>query len=322
MIDALDSIALFKKLLSIESPPGSERSRGEAVARLFEDKAFEMSFDPLGNLIARKRGSGRKVMICARLDSAGVIAKHVDKDGCVHVMPLGNLNTQQLLGSRVRFENGLSGILVPAENDIPGELIVDLGSPEAVMPVGCKAVFSGEAIYQGDLVMGPSCGSVATCVAALLAVKILRDVGGDISFVFAAQGEIEQRGVKAAAYALSPELGILLDVSESPRGSAAGRVKLGQGPAVIMRDQSAIYPKEVSNVIELCANRLQTPIQREVREMDGGETAGGHLLSRGIMIGAIGIPVKYRLSANEIVNIRDVESAAKILATTLLDLAT
>ena len=70
--------------------------------------------DALGNLIVRKgqRGpNGLKIMLAAHIDEIGVIVTHVDAEGFVRFTTLGGVRPHTCVGGRVRFLNGLSGVI-------------------------------------------------------------------------------------------------------------------------------------------------------------------------------------------------------------------
>ena len=318
-----------KKLASIMAPSGFERPRGDIVKSLISAYVDETFYDAFGNLIAVKHGKGRRIMICVRLDAVGLMAKCIDQRGYVRVLPLGKLTACRLVGSRVRFEGGVEGILLPDDEKkgwddlLVSDLVVDVGSPDIATRVkaGTPAVFSEEIIIQNNVIIGPSCGAIATCAALIAAAEQLANSDCGVDFVFAVQGEAEQRGVKAATFSLAPECGIAVDVSEAIGAESygiPGMVSLNAGPAIKIRDQAAIYCREVVDLLDNSAKGAGIICQYEVIGHDEEETtAATHLLNCGAVTGGIGIPVRYRLTANEMVSLGDVEQAAILLVEAL-----
>jgi len=325
MIDLYD---VCKKLSLAAAPTGSERPRGDIIANLISAYVDETFYDKFGNLIAVQHGTGNRIMVCARLDSAGLMMKCVDQKGYVRVLPLGKLTAHRLAGARVRFEGGLEGIVLTdddksRESLLINDLVVDVGSQEtaACIKVGSPAVFSGEIIVQNNVIIGPSCGSIATCAVLIAVAEQYVNTGSGVTFVFAVQGEVEQRGVKAAAFSLIPEWGIAVDVSEAVGADShviPGMARLNAGPVIKIRDQAAIYCREAVDLLDDSAKRAGVSCQYEATgHAEAETTAATHLLQRGAVTGGIGIPVRYRLTANEMVSLRDVEQTAIVLAKAL-----
>jgi putative aminopeptidase FrvX len=66
--------------------------------------------------------------------------------------------------------------------------------------------------------------------------------------------------------------------------------------------------------LETSAQSISVELQHEILDRSDSETAGCHLLAAGLRAGALGIPARYRLTPNEMVNISDIERTADILA--------
>src|ERR1700730_7375417 len=74
-------------------PAGSEERVRSLIREEIKSYADELRVDALGNLIAKKRGSGAaprpKVMLAAHMDEIGVIITHVDARGFCRFGSLG-----------------------------------------------------------------------------------------------------------------------------------------------------------------------------------------------------------------------------------------
>ena len=81
----------------------------EVIAALARPHADEVTADTLGNLIVRKRGSGPKVMLCAHMDSTGLIVTHIEKEGFLRVGTLGGIAARELLSPRCASKTECGG---------------------------------------------------------------------------------------------------------------------------------------------------------------------------------------------------------------------
>ncbi|MDL2263441.1 hypothetical protein LJC31_02195 [Synergistaceae bacterium OttesenSCG-928-I11] len=316
MSDIGSIFSIFEKIASVPAVCGFARARAEVVADLVRGLADEIAFDALGSLVAR-RGDAKniRVAVFVRLDDAGFMVKYVEQDGRIRLMPLGALDPGAIVGARVRFENGLCGVLLSglpadeAKKPTMADLFVDTGLSSHGVEVGSTASFASETLLQGDVAMGPSVGSVATCAAAIRFLQTTCNSDAGVAVVFASQSEVGQRGAKAASFSLKAEYGVAIDISD-----ASSALKTGAGPVLKWKDRSAVYCRDVLQRLEDAAHAEAVGLQHEILDRADTETAGGHLLAAGIPAAALGIPVRYRLTANEIANLSDAEQTARTLA--------
>ena len=79
---------LLKKLSNAHGVSGSESSVFAVIKKELKDHVDEIHEDPLGNLIAIKRGSKFKVMLAAHMDEIGLMVKYVDEKGFIRFVAL------------------------------------------------------------------------------------------------------------------------------------------------------------------------------------------------------------------------------------------
>ena len=70
---------------SAHGPSGDEGDIRAVIHQLARPWADEITSDVMGNLVARKKGSGPKVMFAAHMDSIGFIVTHIEKEGFLRV---------------------------------------------------------------------------------------------------------------------------------------------------------------------------------------------------------------------------------------------
>ena len=99
--------------------------------------ADELIVDPLGSLIAVKKGKGgphsKKIMFAAHMDEIGFMVKKIEDDGRLLVCNVGWNWTASAYNTRVVFRNGIYGVvssmknIEEAHND-PNSLFIDIGA--------------------------------------------------------------------------------------------------------------------------------------------------------------------------------------------------
>ena len=123
-----------------------------------------------------------------------------------------------------------------------------------------------------------------------------------------------QRLFRAVNNTISP-VGLALDVTawgDTPETKLPA-VKLGEGPAVKIMDRSMIATPWVRDKLFEAAEAAGVSVQREVLAF-GGTDGGAIQKSRGgVPTGTLSIPCRYVHSANEVIDMRDMEGALKVL---------
>ena len=124
---------LLKELTQTYGPSGREEKIREVIKKHIGDYADEISTDALGNLIAHKKGNGKKIMFAAHMDEIGIITTFIDDNGYLRFAPVGGLNTKDLLYRRVSFENGTIGVIgTEKENTdkVISKMFIDIGAKD------------------------------------------------------------------------------------------------------------------------------------------------------------------------------------------------
>lgn len=131
----MDILNVLEKATQINSVSGSENEIRKFISDNVKKYCDELSLDAMGNLIAHKKGSGKKIMFAAHMDEIGIIVTDIDDKGFVRFSSVGGLNLRNLVNLRVRFANGVEGVIGAEEEsfkDKPAisKLYVDLGAAD------------------------------------------------------------------------------------------------------------------------------------------------------------------------------------------------
>lgn len=317
---------LIKKLTAGFGVSGNEGAVREVIKSEIKGRLDEIYTDALGNLIGIKRGKGKKIMLAAHMDEIGIIATYIDEKGFVRFSNIGGVSQFYSLGQRVRFENGVTGAVFYEEkleemkNLKLSNMYIDIGAKsreeaEAKIRIGAVACFVGETVQEGDKVISKSLDDRSGCAVLIKTIEELPATDNELYFVFTVQEELGLRGAKTAAYGLKPDIAIAIDVTlsgDKPECKPMA-VKLGEGPAIKIKDRSVICHAEVKTLLQNAASELNMPVQYEILEEGGTDAGAIHLTAGGIPSGAVSIPCRYIHSPVEMASLSDIENSVRLL---------
>jgi tetrahedral aminopeptidase len=319
---------LIQKLVTAYGPSGFEGNVREIIRAEIEQYADSITTDPMGNLIVHKKGdgSGLKVMIAAHMDEIGVMVTHITDKGFARFTNIGGVNPQTFLGHRVLFENGTIGVIYSDRNTNRATVhgldkhYLDVGATsKADCPVGVgdPAVFVGEFTAQGTRLTSKAMDDRIGCVVAIETLKRLAETGSpnDVYFVFSVQEEVGVRGAQTAANALTPDVGIALDVTltgDMHEGMEMA-VELGAGAAIKAKDSGMISHVGLVRLMKKRASEANIPHQIEVLAGGTTDARAMQIAGPGSAAGCISIPCRYVHSQSETVDGRDVEACVALL---------
>lgn len=309
---------------SAHGPSGDEGDIRAVIHQLARPWADEITSDVMGNLVARKKGSGPKVMFAAHMDSIGFIVTHIEKEGFLRVGKLGGISPKDVLNTPVRFKNGVRGVLVAeekAEDKLKLEdCYLDIGARDeeqarSLVQVGDTAVYDTAVTEINGRVISPYLDDRIACAILLKAMEQAGPCENDLYFVFTVQEEVGTRGAKTAAWAVEPDYGIAVDVTDvddTPGSEKYGTCKLGRGAAVKVMDSSVICHPEVVKALEQCAQDKGIAVQRDIIRAGGTDAGPIHVTRTGVRTGGISIPCRYIHTPTEMADLADVQSCVDL----------
>jgi tetrahedral aminopeptidase len=322
---------LVKKLTVAFGVTGNEEDISDVIKAEIKDKVDEIYTDALGNLIAIKRGKGKKVMLAAHMDEIGIMATYIDDKGFIRFSNVGWVSAHYALGQKVKFRNGTLGAVFYEEKledmkDLKlAKMYIDIGAEskedsETKVKIGDTACFCGEAVLQGDKIISKALDDRCGCAVLIETLNNLPQTDNEIYFVFTVQEEVGLRGARTAAYQLKPDIAIAVDVTltgDTPETKPM-EVKCGRGPAIKIKDSSVICHPEIKKFLEDTAKRINIPYQFEILESGGSDPGSIHITAGGIPSGAVSIPCRYVHSPVEMISINDLENAVKLLTQSII----
>jgi putative aminopeptidase FrvX len=334
------NLALLKHLSEVAGIPGWEDRVRDLVQKELKGLVDDVRVDALGNVIAHKKGKGKRVMLAAHMDEIGFYVKHIDDKGFLRVQNVGGFDTRNLFARQVTIHTAkgdLLGLMNPANklthisspeerNKIPGlaEFFVDTGlSAEDVkkqIKIGDPVTLRQEAKELGDLFTGKAMDDRVAVFVVLESLKQLKNkkLPHDVYAVFTTQEEVGVRGAVTSSYGVEPDVGIALDITlaaDTPGSSPDQAVTdLGKGVAIKVMDSYSISDRGLVQAFVSLAEEKKIPFQMEVLPL-GGTDAGAIQRSRaGVPSITLSIPTRYVHTVTECVHINDVVATIELLS--------
>jgi len=326
---------MFTQLKKIVMPMGVSGDEGDISAVLaaeiapYVDKVYN---DALGNLIAFKKGKGKKpkkLMFAAHMDEIGFMASYIDEKGYIRLSRLGGINYQAAAFSEVIFKNGTKGVLVPEARLMGGQreyrpenYYVDIGAKSKKDAM--RRVKIGDTCHvaphlfklAGSRVAGRPIDDRIGCMMLVEAAKAAVTFENDTYFVFTVQEEVGVRGAKTSAFAIAPDYAVAVDIGGAGDVPACAplAVNLGEGIAVKIKDAMVICNPKMVALMKQIAQDAKIPYQTEILEGGGTDTCMLQQAAGGCTAGAISVPPRYGHSAVEVIDMNDVAGGIGILA--------
>lgn len=313
---------------------GSESSAAELALNMLKKYCPDAEIKN-GNVIGRFgefRSGLPSLVLDAHIDQIGMIATHITDEGFIKIQNLGGIDRRLLPAQPV---------IIHGKQDLPGVICsvpphlssgdskvisfdkaaVDAGMPKEALEkivspgdtitfdVKCRSLI-GSRITSGAL--DDRCG-----VAAILyALELLKGCSAayNVTVIFSVQEELGERGAKIGAYELDPDIAIAVDVSfayaMSEDENKCGY--LGKGPMIGI---SPSLDRELSNELIKTAKTSEISFQTEVMNGLTSTNADQYSVSRcGSRTCTVSIPLRNMHTPAEIIDIKDVELTAKLLA--------
>lgn len=319
------------QLAPLYGPSGREDGVRDALIPIIESLCDDYHVDAMGNLIARCGGTGepqsRRVMIAAHMDEIGLIVTHIDEDGFLRFAPIGGVSPHTLLGQQVEFPGGLIGAIGVEKLDSMKDLkmdslFIDIGATNREeareqVDVGSAATYVRTVARSGNRLIGKALDDRVGCAVALETMHQLKEKPSphDVFFVFSVQEEVGLRGARTAAYGISPDVGIALDVTatgDTPKSMHLG-MRLGGGTAIKVKDMSLItHPRLRQRLIDV-AEAQHIPYQMEVLPFGGTDAGAIHLTKSGVPSAVLSIPTRYVHTPAEMIDIDDAVATSGLL---------
>jgi len=336
---------MIKELSEAIGVSGAEDEVRAIILKAIKDHVEDIRIDPLGNVLAVKRGHSPqeddlRVMVAAHMDEVGFMVMGVESDGTLRVGAVGGFDDRILPGLR----------LVIGKDKVPGvfdwtpihinhdqkvvpldRLRVDIGAltkeeANGKVKVGDTAAFATSYVERGKAAMGKAFDDRVGC--AVLIELIQGDpFPFDLHVAFTVQEEVGLRGARVAAQTIRPDVAFVLETTtahdlppvdkdpEAPRPSPV--TELGKGPALTLVDRSVIVDRRLLDHLRKTAEAEGIPFQYK-RAMAGGTDAGAvFVTNEGVPSAVVSVPCRYIHGPLAHCNLDDVANTVKLMRAAL-----
>ncbi|MBQ9265404.1 MAG: M20/M25/M40 family metallo-hydrolase [Clostridia bacterium] len=324
----------LREVTAIPGVTGNERAAAEYIAEAFRPYVDEVRITPLNCVIAHKKGTGPKVMICAHLDEIGMMVSKIEEDGCLRLERVGGVDPRVLPCMRVRVyakEGMLLGVvgatpphlLKEAErknNYTFDNLYVDMGMPaeqvKQKVRIGDTVCFEARYVELKNGRVATKTADDRACVTIMLeAAKRLQHMTheADLYFVATCQEEIGSYGALAAGFELAPDYGVAFDVchADTPGAPKNSTSKID---SLVSTKGPFIHPY-LEQKLEDAAKENGVQLQLSVDHRDTSTDADELSTTRaGVPTVLLSLPIKYMHTNVELLDMHALTEGARLLA--------
>jgi len=317
--------------------------RGQRVwleyVKAFAEETFS---DAYGNCVAvLNKGGAPKLMLSGHADEIAMAVNYINDDGFIYVRRMGGVDASSTKAQRVVIHarsgpvKGVVGRVAPhlmreeKEPKAPKihDLFIDIGvrsraEAEKLVRIGDPITLSDEFDeLRGDLVIGRAFDNRIGTFAVAEALRLLKEskvkLHAEICAVSNVQEEVGLLGARQIAYALKPDVALVVDVTHATDYPTVdkpqhGDVKLGKGPTIT---HGGCNHPEVVVRIEQIAKAKKIGLQHEAMSATSGTDTDAIFWTRGGIASAlISLPNRYMHSPIELISLKDLEQIPELLA--------
>ena len=337
-----ESMAFLKSMHVLPSPSGYEGPVREVWKKEMEKHADQVVADVHGNAIAALNPKGKpRIMLAGHMDELGFQVAYIADNGFIHFNTIGGFDPITISGRKVRIHTrkgevlgvtGKKAIHMMTDEDrgkIPKfhEMWIDIGVKDAkeaktLVAIGDPITYDPNfELLRNDLAVSRGFDDRMGAFVVGEALRALKQskkkLKAGLYSVATVQEEVGLRGARTSAYGIDPLVGIAVDVTNATDHPdvdkrRAGDVKLGAGPAIARG--ANINPVVFDMLVEL-AEKNKIPYQIEAEPGGTGTDANAIQISRaGVAAGLVSVPLRYMHTPVEILSLKDLDNAVKLLA--------
>jgi endoglucanase len=271
------------------------------------------------------------------MDAIGLMVTGIDQ-GFLRITQVGGVDPRILPGQFVFVHATKSGktvelpamVVMPPAHLLPKDasgalpqkyLLVDTGlradEVEELVRVGDVISFATEAReLSGDTLSGHTLDNRASVAATTIALDLLsrRKHEWDIIAVASSQEEVGGIGAMGAAFDIQPDFAIVIDVTFAKGPGGAEGVLFDMGKTITITWGSCDHPA-LYKAMKECADENEIPAARDFAPAGSGTDAWDvQVAQAGIPVVELGIPLRYMHTPVEVISLKDVKRAGRLMA--------
>ena len=313
---------------------GNVRTAADA-AKAELSKYAEIS-EQNGNILGFTGAGKKTVMLAAHIDEVAFTVTNVDKNGFLTVAKCGGIDLRHLPSRRVVIhgKKDITGVFcsVPPHLKKGETAFDDISALKIDSLLGKDAenyISAGDTVTYAEQACSLLCDRVTAKsldnrVGVAVLLETARRLAGKnlpvrVCFALTVMEELGTRGAVTAAYAVSPDEAVAVDVtfgdgpdvSENDCGKLSGGAMIGISP---------VLSKEVGLALKAAAESANAKYSTEIMSAKTGTDADVISISKsGVKTGLLSVPIRNMHTPCEVADIKDVLSAADILTQYLLN---
>lgn len=329
---------LLDKLLRTAGPSGYEAPAAEVWR---EAASFAtLSADGIGSSVARIGEESPLLAVVGHIDEIGLVVRHIDEKGFLWFAPIGGWDPQILVGQRVEVQ-GPKGPVLGVVGRKPLHLLdaearkkvvelkglhIDIGAGDReeaaeLVRVGDPVVIAIEPLgLAGTRMVSRAMDNRLGAYVALEALRRCHERGSlkaSFAAIAAVQEEIGLFGARTSAFAVEPDLAIVIDVTHATDAPGIDEKELGSHPLgsgpVIFRG-ATLSPKMFELLVETAEEAGIEHTVGATGNSTGTDADGVQFARSGIPTGLVSIPLRYMHSPVEMVDLTDLEATVELIA--------
>jgi len=341
-----ESLTFLEQLVNAPSPSGYEQP-AQAVVRDYAGQfADEVTTDVMGNVIAAiNPGGSPRVMLAGHVDEIGFMIRYITDQGFIHFSPIGGVDAHLVPGQKVTIHSAKGPVLGVVgkkaihlmDPDERGKVLqfhqqwIDIGATgrkqtEKRVAIGDPITFKANfELLNGHIAVARGFDDKMGSFVVLEALRLAKSarLKAAVFAVSTVQEEIGARGACTSAFTIDPQAGIAVDVGHATDYPDAdkkrvGDTKLGGGP--ILHRGANMNPVVTERLLAAAAKAKVKYQMIGVPGASGTDAWAMQLVRGGCASSVVSVPLRYMHTPIEVLDLRDLETASKLLAQFCLDL--
>lgn len=335
----MDIQKVLAEAAALVGPSGQEMQVAEYFAEKFRPFVDEVKVDNMFNVIAHKKGTGPRVMLCAHMDEIGLMVTDIEEDGSIRLGSVGGVDPRILPASRVWVHGkeklfGTIGALPPhlltaadrQKNYNAKDLYVDVGLPgnkvKELVRIGDLVTFNVPftELLNGQIASKTMDDRACVTILLLAAERLAKlHCDADVYFVGSTQEEVGSRGARTSAFAIAPDLAVALDVDHATIPGSRPDTTV-DGDSLCASIGPYLQPKLVDRLMA-CAKehhvKLQTAVSARYTSTDADDVS---IARDGIPTVLLSLPLKYMHTTVETIDLQAMQEGGRLIAHFLSEL--